>query len=197
MAKIHTRLLRSVAIAKPRWKLERTPAAHCAKAQPPCPICLSISHQSEDTKPALSHLWAFCQACGHSAHNSCMQDWLSQPYADGACPTPGCSCDCGPGCVREARIEQQTKAYEESKLIRGTTQSTKKDPVKATQSPAVDKTRAVLRAASRDRGTQSSDERSMPTRKGSQRGSGRARPIVSGLGSRKSVRLITPGEESR
>lgn len=63
--------------------------------------------------------------------------------------------------------------------------------MRVTQSPAVDKARAALRASGGDRGTQSSDERSMPTKK-----AGRHSVGASGLGnSRKSVRLITPGEE--
>ena len=180
----------------------------CSKARPPCPICLSLrlhasaadgEHQLCGPQP-----WTFCQACSHSAHTSCMQEWLSQDYAEGACPTIGCDCDCGPGLVRQARIQRQVQASEESKLIRGnggaSATMAKKDAMRATHSPAVDKTRAALRASSTDRGTQSSDERStMPTRKGS----ARARPSMSGGGglananSRKSVRLITPGEERR
>jgi WD repeat-containing protein 24 len=190
----------------------RDTCSRCLKARLPCPICLStrlqLAQPSTDadlTNLVAPHLWMFCHACGHSAHTSCMQDWLSQVFAEGHCPTPGCPCDCGPGVVRDARIEAQVKANEERKLIRGSggsTSVTKKDPVKATHSPAVDKARHMLgRAASNDRGTQSSDERSsIPTRRVSERGRGRKSIGASGLGagsSRKSVRLMAPGEESR
>lgn len=186
----------------------RDVCTRCSKARPTCPICLSLrlhtSAADGEHKLCGPQLWTFCHACSHSAHTSCMQEWLSQDSAEGACPTIGCDCDCGPGLVREARIQRQVKASEESKLIRGSAGASataaKKDPVRASHSPALDKTRAALRASSTDRGTQSSDERStMPTRKGSARG----RPSMSGSGglananSRKSVRLITPGEERR
>ena len=180
----------------------------CSKSRPPCPVCLSTkllsSLSTVNNTIQASQLWTICQACGHSAHTACMQDWLSQEFAEGTCPTPGCDCDCGPGAVRDARIQKQLKDSEESKLIRGSagasSTTAKKDPLKASHSPAVDKTRAALRAASGDRGTQSSDERSsIPTRRGSARGS---RSSVGGGGlasasSRKSVRLVTPGEERR
>ncbi len=189
----------------------RDACARCSKSRPPCPVCLSTRLQ---TRPSVSgswlggaQLWTFCHACGHSAHTSCMQEWLSQDFAEGACPTPGCDCDCGHGSEREARIQRQVKLHEEIKLIRGgggaSATTAKKDPMRASHSPAVDKTRAALRAASGERGTQSSDERStMPTRKGS----ARSRPSISGGGgggglananSRKSVRLVTPGEERK
>ena len=178
----------------------------CSKARLPCPICLALPLRSGpstgDQKLCGPQLWTFCHACSHGAHISCMQEWLSHDFAEGACPTPGCDCDCGPGSDREARIQRQVKASEETKLIRGSAgvsaTTAKKDPVRASHSPAVDKTRAALRASSTDRGTQSSDERStLPTRRGSARG----RPSMSGSGglananTRKSVRLITPGEE--
>lgn len=80
--------------------------------------------------------------------------------------------------------------------------------MKASQSAAVDKTRAVLRRNDSG-GTQSGDERGSWARRGSgSRSSGGGRMSGGGAagsgsggsgfvsGSRKSVRLVTPGEES-
>ena len=190
--------------------------SRCYKSRAPCPICLSTELQPEtsttddDGSSKTRHqpqLWSFCQACGHSGHSTCMQEWLSSDFAEGACPTPGCGCDCGPGSTRDARIQQQVQKQEEAKLIRGSgSGASKKDHLRATHSPAVDKTRAVLRAAASDDrgGTQSSDERSSVTRRSSNRGRS---SVASGVGSgglaaasassKKSVRLVTPGEERR
>jgi len=139
----------------------------------------------------------FCQACGHSGHVRCLMEWFIQPSNEGACPTPGCGCDCNPGQAREDRIQQQVKRDEETKLIRGTSPgqgaggAAKRDSLKATPSPAVDKVRVALRNSfAGERATQSGDERSLPGKRGSSRGR------TSGFSSsRKSVRLITPGEE--
>jgi len=71
---------------------------------------------------------------------------------------------------------------------------TKKDPFKALHSPAVDKTRAVLRANSGDRVAHSGDERG-PSRKTSTS----SRSGLSGGFNRekKSVRLVMPDEAER
>ena len=112
----------------------------------------------------------------------------------------GCACDCAPGKLREARIEQQTRAYEERKLIRGATTGqtgVRRDDMKASPSPAVDRARAVMRANSGERGKGSGDEKGTG-RRGSARGSvgGTTAGGAAGMSSsRKSVRLVTPGEE--
>lgn len=186
----------------------------CRRIRSVCPICESLKDESDgepngQTGGSASaggwgqnkNLWMFCQACGHSGHVRCLREWFCQPFSEGTCPTPACGCDCGPGLTREHRVQQQMKREEETKLIRGvnpgrgttTNGSTKRDPVRATPSPAVDKVRVTLRnsVGAGERATQSGDERSMT---GNRRGSSRGR--TSGFSSsRKSVRLITPGEE--
>lgn len=181
----------------------------CRKLRSVCPICESIkpdSARASDPRGGVEvqswghngNLWMFCQACGHSGHAFCLVEWFSQPGSEGACPTPGCGCDCGPGMTRVHRIRQQSKQEEEAKLIRGSNAgsgSTKRDPLRATPSPAVDKARVALRkSVSAERATQSGDERSMPGK----RGNGRSKPTqqTGFSSSRKSVRLVTPGEES-
>ncbi len=172
----------------------RTVCARCRKISAVCPLCTSVTERGDHesaTTLVERPLWTYCQACGHSAHDICMENWFPQGFSEGHCPTVGCGCDCAPGRAREERIAKQRQAYEESKLIVGRLSSTKKDPFRALQSPAVDKTRAALRASSGERGTQSSDERGKLSRKSSTRQS------VGGFASsRKSVRLVTPSEES-
>ncbi|EXJ83307.1 hypothetical protein A1O1_06926 [Capronia coronata CBS 617.96] len=182
----------------------------CRRIRGVCPICESIRTDqggtSAPTSPGGSDMqsggqagdmWMFCQACGHSGHVRCMMEWFAQPFSEGACPSQGCGCDCGPGLTRVQRIQEQINREEEAKLIRGSsagTGSTKRDPLRATPSPAVDKARVALRnSAAAERATQSGDERSMPDK----RGNGRSKPTAqTGFsGSRKSVRLVTPGEE--
>ncbi|KAK5264400.1 SEA (Seh1-associated) complex subunit [Exophiala xenobiotica] len=185
--------------------LGKSACERCQLVRFVCPICLSPRHKGDGhQKPPVDdirswdhggNMWSFCQACGHSGHVLCMTEWFTQPFSEGTCPSQGCGCDCGPGMTRQLRVEQQTKQEEEAKLIRGSSTgriSTKRDPVRATASPAVDKARAALRSSlDGERATQSSDERSFTGRRESSRGR------LSGLGSsRKSVRLVTPGEES-
>ncbi|KIX08205.1 uncharacterized protein Z518_02861 [Rhinocladiella mackenziei CBS 650.93] len=178
----------------------------CQKVRSVCPICQSLRGPSDGL--FLSNIgaadsqswgqsrntWLFCQACGHSGHVRCLMEWFSRPFSEGTCPSQGCGCDCGPGLTRQQRIQQQVIREDEAKLIRGThtgSGSTKRDPVRATPSPAVDKVRVALRNGVGERATQSGDERSMTGRRASSRGGG----ISSFSSSRKSVRLITPGEE--
>ncbi|ETI20015.1 hypothetical protein G647_09030 [Cladophialophora carrionii CBS 160.54] len=186
----------------------RNTCERCRQARAVCPICESLEDgykRDPDTNPAghtalwgqKNSMWMSCHACGHSGHVRCLREWFSQHFSEGRCPTPGCGCDCGPGLTRERRIEWQIKREDEVKLIRGTSPghnasgSTKRDPLKATPSPAVDKARAALRNSfAAERTTQSGDERNLPDRRGSNRGR------TSGFSSsRKSVRLVTPGEE--
>ncbi|KAJ9645470.1 SEA (Seh1-associated) complex subunit [Knufia peltigerae] len=176
----------------------------CQLARSVCPVCLSLRQEavgdresSGDKRHLLGRsqdFWCFCQACGHSGHASCISEWFAQPFSEGTCPSQGCSCDCGPGMTRQLRIQQQIKRDEEAKLIRGFGSgrvSTKRDPLRASASPAVDKARAALRSTMEsEKATQSSDERSFSGKRESSRAG------VSGFStSRKSVRLVTPGEE--
>lgn len=184
----------------------RNTCDRCRQVRSVCPICQSIRedyHSFLDREPVRGwgqnkSMWTFCQACGHSGHVRCLMEWFSQAFSEGACPTLGCGCDCGPGLTRDGRIQQQSKREDETRLIRGSspghslgTSTTKRDPLKATASPAVDKARVALRNSfAGDRATQSGDERSLPGKRSNSRGR------ASGFGSsRKSVRLITPGEE--
>ncbi|OQV00881.1 WD domain-containing protein [Cladophialophora immunda] len=99
----------------------------------------------------------------------------------------------------DLRMQQQVKREDEAKLIRGPNpgngtggSTTKRDLLRATPSPAVDKARVALRnSLAGERATQSGDERTLPGRRGSSRGRSSAFS-----NSKKSVRLVTPGEES-
>ncbi|KPI37149.1 putative WD repeat-containing protein [Cyphellophora attinorum] len=186
----------------------------CRNTQAPCPLCSrskppETSLDAATTTPTSTHrsTWLTCQSCGHTAHHSCMTQWLLRPSTHGICPTPGCTCDCGPGIIRDKRIDRQHRAFEEQQLIHGssTVASAKRDSLKASQSPAVDRARAVMRAASRDSGreVQSGDEkvsaggagrRSSARVSGGGTGSGSTTSAF-GMSSRKSVRLMAPGEE--
>ena len=189
---------------------------NCKSVLALCPICESITPDSALTQSAsrkLSATWLSCHSCGHGAHHQCLTTWLSRAESGGICPTTGCGCDCGPGLARQKRMDRQKRALEESKLIHGSTtaSSAKRDSLKASQSPAVDRARSVMmRAASRDRDVQSNDEKAVGKgsavvggRRASARTGSAAGPSGGGVGgigafgssSRKSVRLMAPGEE--
>ena len=186
----------------------RNTCERCRRLRPVCPICQSLAYgcQKGPDQDSIDHpwrwgqnssMWMSCQACGHAGHVHCLMEWYSQPFSEGTCPTPGCGCDCGPGLTREHRVQQQVKRNEGTRLIRGTSPSqgaggsTKRDPLKAAHSPAVDKVRVALRNSSTgERTTQSGDERRLPGDRGSSRGR-----TSGSSGSRKSVRLITPAEQ--
>ncbi|KAH0847444.1 double-strand break repair protein MRE11 [Fonsecaea pedrosoi] len=188
---------------------EKGSCERCRQVRSVCPICQSLrdmveKHTGLDLGAQSQYwghnanMWMFCQACGHSGHVHCLMEWFSQPFSEGRCPTSGCGCDCGPGLTREQRMQQQVRREDEAKLIRGpkagtgTGGSTKRDLLRATPSPAVDKARVALRnSLAGERATQSGDERTLPGRRGSSRGRTSAY-----INSKKSVRLITPGEES-
>lgn len=147
----------------------------CGNIRDPCPLCLDVeSTVSASDWPKLGaggkDLWTFCQGCGHGGHVACMTEWLGFPDSEGCCPTPFCGHDCGPGPVRDRRIEGFLKFEAEASLIRGSnTQSgAKTDSWVVPQSAAVGQTRAVLSGRS---------------------GSG-------GSGGKKQVRLVTPSEQS-
>lgn len=170
--------------------------ASCFGPRDGCPICL----QNNDPAGQRKNLRVFCQTCGHSAHWDCMQEWMMQPDAEGECPTRGCGCDCGLGATRQQRITRQLNEAENAEIIRGSRASlaTKRDPVRASQSPAVDKTRDHLRAsdATNDGNNDPRLRRSL-----SGRGSARSSVSISGNGARgasqsfgRRVRVVTPGE---
>ena len=217
---------------KAAWTTGTFACGRCGNPAEKCPICHSwhlppppAAQVSEATPSWPTHsgrTWTFCPSCGHGTHTSCTALWLSQPETEGLCPTSGCSCDCGPGAVRKARVEKQTAEDEESKLIRGSgsaavlSQSPRgSESRNVTPSAAVQKARLSLRGADWDeRATQSGDERGGVF--GRRRGAGSGGSGVSGLGAdggervghgqssqgqsrerssmRKSVRLVMPGE---
>lgn len=155
-----TKCKQFVAIKSPLCK-------NCKQVQGRCPICelpLSLCPDEENRK-----LDSYCQVCGHSAHLSCMSKWLSLSDTQGECPTPNCGCDCGPGLRRIQRIARQIAEREERDTIRSSISSVggglRKDPRRASVSPAVEKARNSLRKTSssglteKDRGTQSGDEK--------------------------------------
>ena len=190
----------------------RSLCEHCRKARDVCPICLSSHYQPSGSSTnstattSASSLWSYCHSCAHSSHTLCLSTWFSFPSSSGACPVATCPCDCGPGLVRDARVEAQIQAHEDSKLIRGhgSNGTVKKDGVRATQSAAVDKTREKLRNDAAERETRSGDEGDRGRGSWGRRSSGTLVPIRrSGgrgagggftNGTRKSVRLVTPGE---
>jgi WD40 repeat protein len=177
----------------------------CRKVRDACPLCLCVKYPLDKhgglvgiARPGDEAMWAFCQSCGHSAHMGCMEAWLSHEYSDGQCPTPGCGCDCAPGAVRRERILEQIKDEEDTKLITGKgingrsgsprVKDEKEGPRRVGESRAVERTRRVLRES----GTQSGDE-SLISRRESKSSVG---GLSQGQSQRKTVRVMTPGEES-
>jgi hypothetical protein len=127
-----------------------------------------------------------------------MEAWLSHEYSEGQCPTGGCGCDCGPGAVRRNRILRQIKEEDDAKLINGKSvggrsgsprvKDEKEGLGRVGESRAVERTRRVLRES----GTQSGDE-SLISRWESRSSVG---GLSQGQSQKKTVRVMTPGEES-
>jgi WD40 repeat protein len=177
----------------------------CRKVRDACPLCLCVIYPLDKygglagiAKPGDKAMWAFCQSCGHSAHKGCMEAWFSHEYSDGQCPTTGCGCDCAPGAVRRERILKQIKDEEDAKLITGKgmngrsgsprVKDEKEGSRRVGESRAVERTRRVLRES----GTQSGDESLISTRESRSSVGG----LSQGQNQRKTVRVMTPGEES-
>jgi hypothetical protein len=127
-----------------------------------------------------------------------MEAWLLHEYSDGQCLTGGCACDCGPGAVRRSRILTQIQDEDDAKLITGKSaggrsgsprvKDEKEGPRRVGESRAVERTRRVLRES----GTQSGDE-SLISRRESRSSAG---SLSQGQSQKKTVRVMTPGEES-
>lgn len=49
-------------------------------------------------------LWSACPVCNHATHAACAHLWFADPEAQGACPSPGCTCDCQRGAHRDRRL---------------------------------------------------------------------------------------------
>ena len=137
----------------------------CHKPRDPCPLCLCYNIESGSD----GNMWTTCQGCGHGGHVSCHSEWLSDPELEGSCPTPSCWHDCGPGRLRQSRLQIQNVLWGKEASNKGAKASTLKDSWAVSPSPAVGRARKVLRE---------------PTF-GSPHGS-----------NRKQVRLLAPGETS-
>lgn len=204
--------------------LNKAKCDNCGCSRPNCPICEiplnKPSGQGADT--TISALVSYCHTCGHSTHTSCISKWLATPGTEGECPTPGCGCDCAPGEVREERITRQAQEREERDAIRGSSLANlRKDSLKASLGPAIDKARDTLRKSSlqggrQERAAHSGDE-GIASSNGpgasawSKKGTSAGRPSLSGaqtmgrsnsgsgVGTSTSfarrVRLIEPDEE--
>jgi WD40 repeat protein len=183
----------------------------CRKVRDACPVCSCLKYSMDrngglmkNAKAGDKAMWAFCQSCGHSAHMGCMETWLSHEYSEGQCPTSGCGCDCAPGAVRRERILKQIKEEEDARLIIGKgvsgrsgsprVKDEKEGPKRIGESRAVERTRRQLR----ERGTQSGDESfgSRRESRSSVSGGGLSQGLSHGQSQRKTVRVMTPGEET-
>ena len=177
----------------------------CKNIRSVCPVCLCVRYSFDADKGSLGKakaddkaMWAFCQSCGHSAHMGCMEAWLGHEYSEGQCPTSGCGCDCAPGALRGERIRKQVKEEEDAKLISGKSMTgrsgsprvkdEKEGPKRIGESRAVERTRRVLRES----GTQSGDETLISMKESRSSVGG----LSQGQSQRKTVRVMTPGEES-
>lgn len=90
--------------------------------------------ETTTTKP---NLYSTCLLCNHSSHAACMRAWHSADskhetgmVSDGACPTPGCLCDCVEG---PWRVEKTTRRKSEAARER-----VREDELKARPSRAVE-----------------------------------------------------------
>ncbi|MBE7182289.1 MAG: hypothetical protein INR71_13990, partial [Terriglobus roseus] len=87
----------------------RDPAAAAAGAHPDPASGSAPASSPSSLPPSMTHpptLWLTCPLCNHSAHLSCFSAWLVSTFspgdlAEGACPTPSCTCDCAPGALRD------------------------------------------------------------------------------------------------
>lgn len=143
-----------------------TKCGTCGQLRPPCTICEIPLNESSDlnANTMMNKLTSYCHTCGHSTHVVCLTEWLATAGVEGECPTPGCGCDCAPGKLRERRIAREAREREERDIVRGSTSGNlRKDSLKASIGPAVDKARDTLRKSSlqggRERAAHSGDER--------------------------------------
>ena len=118
-------------------------------------------------------LWGWCQECGHGGHADCLRVWWSDSASEGACPTTGCLCDCVPGTLRDAIVEQK----EGGRRV----ESVSKDERYAAESGAVRGARAMVGGSSGMKGQGTM-------------GLGAAGRSMSGG---KKVRIVVPEEEGK
>ncbi len=106
----------------------------------PAPHPPTISTTPHPRSPPPPSLWTFCALCSHGGHAACLEVWFADPLAEGACPTPGCLCDCAPGRLREQLLQMQgggSGAGKQSKSV-------KLDEWKVGESKAVKGVRGAL-----------------------------------------------------
>ncbi|KAF2095725.1 hypothetical protein NA57DRAFT_44645 [Rhizodiscina lignyota] len=97
----------------------------------------------------LPTLWLTCPLCNHGGHLACLSSWFSSPSDDapeseGACASPGCTCDCAPGALREERVLQMEQRVAKSERERGREGRVRGDEWMATESRAVSQVRGMV-----------------------------------------------------
>lgn len=142
-------------------------------------------------RPKGTALWSWCQGCGHGGHVACMAVWLGDiSFSEGACATPGCFHDCGPGPRREqnrASLLEEAKRRDSASRRAGLGYVTR-DPWAKGESRAVEKVRGMLSIAPGS-GAGGGASITSATALGPGSSSGRVSP--------KKVRLVTPTEQGR
>ncbi|KAK3726032.1 SEA (Seh1-associated) complex subunit [Vermiconidia calcicola] len=121
----------------------------CGVRQAPCPVCLCEESPFDvngvGTIQNVRMLTA-CLLCNHGGHATCLRVWFDESEdGDGGCPTQGCLCDCVAGAWRaekEKMAENRRRSKSHSKGSK-----VKSDEWSASESKAVQRTRAVLRVS--------------------------------------------------
>ena len=159
----------------------------CETSDSPLPQPDSISANKDfsmrATNPCVggTHLWAWCQECGHGGHSACLTVWWADAVgSEGACPCQGCLHDCMPGIRRDEKMKDIAAEAKKAKLRAG---GVLKDAWVVGDSKAVERTRGMIGPDGKVA------EFVAVTRKPS--GKGSAMSTGSGLGGKK-VRLVEP-----
>lgn len=87
-------------------------------------------------------LYTTCALCSHTAHLACLNLYFADPASEGACPTPGCLCDCVNGARRAERLKLMLARKAEKERIRGAVAG--RDEWRVGESRAVGAARGVL-----------------------------------------------------
>lgn len=171
--------------------------ARCKEYWANCPICegegpvaVLAGYSIEDTTVAANrplqsddHSWSWCQGCGHGGHVGCLRVWWDEVEAsEGGCPTLGCLHDCVAGTRREAFLQRKAENKKASAV--------KGDAWVVGESPAVEKTRGLIRSNEKD-ATVVQDRSDTRSHTGSRGSLGMAAMGRTGSGGKK-VRLLVP-----
>ncbi|KAJ9636345.1 SEA (Seh1-associated) complex subunit [Coniosporium tulheliwenetii] len=87
-------------------------------------------------------LYTTCALCSHTAHLACLNLYFADPASEGACPTPGCLCDCVNGVRRAERLRLTQARKAEKERVRGAVAG--RDEWRVGESRAVGAARGVL-----------------------------------------------------